>query len=171
MFTNRDIHISRLEAAILDFCLPVTSHSIPNNTVGFLAPRKHGDGRWNFVPILSMSWDLGGGVVTTPRHLTFFYADSRGSKSELFFLIYAPNDVEVSSPEVYGTFLKNAKKYDGWQTQGGYPLGCSRVNGFNVRSPIWSTYFYRVKLQFRFEEFYLVQHCLQSPRNKVTSVP
>jgi len=36
----QDIRNSRLEAANLDFWLPVTSDSIANSTVGFLAPEK-----------------------------------------------------------------------------------------------------------------------------------
>jgi len=42
MSTSRDIRISRLEAAILDLWLPVTSDSIPNSTVRFLAPENMG---------------------------------------------------------------------------------------------------------------------------------
>jgi len=42
MSTSRDIRISRLEAAILNFWLPVTSDSISNSTVGFLAPENMG---------------------------------------------------------------------------------------------------------------------------------
>jgi len=40
MSTSRDIRMSRLEAAILDFWLPVTSDIIPNSTVGYLAPKN-----------------------------------------------------------------------------------------------------------------------------------
>jgi len=42
MSSSRDIRISRSEATILDFRLPVTSDSIPNSTVGYLAPLNVG---------------------------------------------------------------------------------------------------------------------------------
>jgi len=38
-------------------------------------PPKTWGSRWNFVPIMSMSWDLGGGNHP-PRHFTCFYTDT-----------------------------------------------------------------------------------------------
>jgi len=56
------------------------SHSIPNSTVGFLAP-KTSDSRGNFVCVLS--------------------------RPELRSEICAPKDVKVSSPEMYGGVSEN----------------------------------------------------------------
>jgi len=94
MSTSRDIRISRLEAAILDFWLPVMPDSIPNSTVGFLVPENMG----NFVPILSRSWDLAG---WSTKALHFF--QYRFTWEQNLFEMYVPKDVEVSSPQVYGS--------------------------------------------------------------------
>ena len=74
MSTSRDVRISRLSTAILDFWLPVTSHRIPNIALDSLTPKTWG-GRLKFVPSSSRSWDLGGSrVITlpTPQALHFF---------------------------------------------------------------------------------------------------
>jgi len=70
MSTSRDIRISRLEAAILDFWLPVTSDIIPNSTVGLLAS-------------LSRNWDL---PSNHPLCTSLFSIESRGSKIFLKFV-------------------------------------------------------------------------------------
>jgi len=65
MSTSRDIRISRLEAVILDFLLPVTSDSIPTSTVGFLAPENMGVAV-DMVCLSCEEAEIRWGVVTTP---------------------------------------------------------------------------------------------------------
>jgi len=131
MSTNRDKRISRLEAAILDFWLPVTSDSIPNSTVGSLLP-KTWSSRWNFVPILSRSWDLGGGNHP-PRHFTFFNTDSPRSNIVLKFIDQkmwkwvAQRYTEAFLKKLHGKNMAFGK-HRGVTT----PLGSSRVKGSEV---------------------------------------
>ena len=47
-----------LNTAILDFPLPIWLHSIRTTSIELLDPKKYGCSCWNFVPILSASWDI-----------------------------------------------------------------------------------------------------------------
>jgi len=64
--------------------------------------------------------------------LTLHFFQYRFTWEHHFFEIYSPKDVEVSSPEVYGSVSEKVarKKYGVWKTQGevgNHPLGSSRV--------------------------------------------
>jgi len=127
MSTSRDIRISiLLEAVMLDFWLPVTSDSILIVPLDSLPPKTWGS-RWNFVHILSMSWDLGCGNHP-PGHFTVFNTDSPRSK---MFLKFIHRKMWKWVAQRYTeAFVNNLyEKYGVWKTQGvTTPLGSSRVN-------------------------------------------
>jgi len=61
MCISWDIRISSLEAAILDFPLPVSSRLVIQHSDYFqwiAGPQKHKYSRWNFAAILCPSWDI-----------------------------------------------------------------------------------------------------------------
>jgi len=92
MSTSWDICTFCLQAAILDFPLPVSLyHSLWSRWIAW--PRKHGASRWNFIPILSSS------VLSRPGHdhisfvyrhlvmLEFLYFDFAVWYNFLYFII------------------------------------------------------------------------------------
>jgi len=68
-----------------------------------------------------MNWDLGGGNHPAPEALHLF--QYRFTWEQNVFEIYSQKDVEVISPEAYGSVSEKCarKKYGFWKThEGGY---------------------------------------------------
>jgi len=83
--------------------------------------RKHGGGRWNFVPILSTCWDLRGEGGNHPaRHFTFLYKFT--SEQNVLKFVHQKMWKWITQRRTEA-FLKNSRGiiYGVWKTQG-YPL-------------------------------------------------
>jgi len=115
--TSWDISIRSLEAAILNFPLPVSSRlTVEHGQLLCLivGPRKHRYSRWNFVAILCASWDIRSRSLVA-ANLNFSLSVSQASLKKEELCDEQPDVAEMENCSIkQESSRRNAKP--GWKT-------------------------------------------------------